>query len=134
MRSLTFLLPMAILLAPADGSPLPGTAVQADTVPDTSMVWVDGRMTQRGKENLPACPMPVSRRDRAVAMPNYAPPPPPAPPTDASPYQRMIPIPVPPTQQLRDQMPVIRSGCWNPLFTGVARPDSLASRLRRPPR
>jgi len=129
MRSLTVLLPLAILLAPADGSPLPGTAVQADTVPDT--VRVDGRPAQTRTEDLPACPMPVSRGDHAVAMPNYAPPPPPAPPSDASPYQRLIPIPVPPTQQMRDQMPVIRSGCWNPLFTGIVPPDSLAGNFRR---
>lgn len=111
MRPLLLLLPATILLLPGDG---PGIhhPVLADTGRDTAGVWLDGRLALRPSLR---CPMPVARGNQAAEMPNLTPPPipPDTMPPDATPKQRLWVIPVPPPTG--DQMPVARSGCWNPL-------------------
>jgi hypothetical protein len=136
MRSLALMLPLALLFAPADGSHSPSTRLGADTLPDTFLVGAGGRAAQRDQENRPACPMPVSRGDHGVPMPNYTPPPaaPSAPPPADSFHRRRVPVPVPMVERMNDGMPVARSGCWNPLFAEAVPRDTLIHLFPAPPR
>jgi hypothetical protein len=123
MRSSVLLLPLLLVISPGDGAPRhpvtpapeevwnplrPWQHVPADSADTlrsrlvtglTRNTVPDGKPVEAGKRNLLACPMPVHVPSKPAVLP---------------------PLPMPPRDSLRADsafaMPIVPSGCWNPLF------------------